>query len=63
MIQADLIVEGAAELLTLTGNIPRPRRGEEMRDLGILRSTGILAGITAVVLLIQKVAARLAQLR
>jgi imidazolonepropionase len=37
MIQADVIVEGAAELLTLSGNGTRPRLGEEMRDLGILR--------------------------
>ena len=37
MIQADLIIEGAAELLTLAGNAPCPRRGAEMRDLGILR--------------------------
>ena len=37
MIQADLIIEGAAELLTLGGAASRPRRGAEMRDLGILR--------------------------
>jgi imidazolonepropionase len=37
MIQADLIIEGAAELLTLAGVGSRPRRGAEMRDLGILR--------------------------
>ena len=37
MIQADLIIEGAAELLTLAGVGTRPRRGDEMRDLGILR--------------------------
>jgi imidazolonepropionase len=37
MIQADLIVEGAAELLTLKGTGTRPRLGAEMRDLGILR--------------------------
>ena len=36
MIQADLIVEGAAELLTLAGSDHRPRRGEEMRGLGII---------------------------
>jgi imidazolonepropionase len=37
MIQADLIIEGAAELLTLAGAGTRPKRGDEMRDLGILR--------------------------
>jgi len=37
MIQADVIIEGAAELLTLAGVGTRPRLGEEMRDLGILR--------------------------
>jgi imidazolonepropionase len=36
MVQADLIVEGAAELLTLAGAGHRPRRGDEMRDLGII---------------------------
>lgn len=36
MIQADLIIEGAVELLTLTGAGHRPRQGEEMRDLGII---------------------------
>jgi imidazolonepropionase len=43
MIQADLIVEGAAELLTVAGTIPRPRRGAEMRDLGILRQGSLAA--------------------
>jgi len=43
MIQADLIVEGAAELLTLAGNTPQPRRGAEMRDLGILRRGALAA--------------------
>ena len=42
MIQADLIIEGAAELLTLRGNGSRPRRGEELRELGIIRQ-GALA--------------------
>ncbi len=43
MIQADLIIEGAAELLTLRGNSSRPRRGEEMRDLGIIRQGALAA--------------------
>ncbi|MEI8191765.1 MAG: imidazolonepropionase, partial [candidate division NC10 bacterium] len=43
MIQADLIIEGAAELLTLTGAGNRPRRGEEMRDLGIIRRGALAA--------------------
>jgi imidazolonepropionase len=37
MIQADVIIEGAAELLTLAGAGSRPRRGAEMRNLGIVR--------------------------
>ena len=43
MIQADLIIEGAAELLTLSGISARPRRGEEMRDLGIIRQGALAA--------------------
>ena len=43
MIQADLIIEGAAELLTLTGAGNRPRRGEEMRDLGIIQRGSLAA--------------------
>lgn len=43
MIQADLIIEGAAELLTLRGNSIRPRRGEEMRELGIIRQGALAA--------------------
>jgi len=43
MIQADLIVEGAAELLTLQGNSSRPRRGEEMGNLGIIRQGALAA--------------------
>ena len=43
MIQADLIIEGAAELLTLRGSGARPRRGEEMRDLGIIRQGALAA--------------------
>ena len=43
MIQADLIVEGAAELLTVAGNASGPRRGTEMRDLGILRRGSLAA--------------------
>ncbi len=43
MIQADLIIEGAAELLTLRGNASRPRRGEEMRELGIIRQGALAA--------------------
>lgn len=43
MIQADLIVEGAAELLTLAGAGNRPRRGEEMRDLGIIQRGALAA--------------------
>ncbi len=43
MIQADLIIEGAAELLTLTGAGNRPRRGEEMGDLGIIRRGALAA--------------------
>jgi imidazolonepropionase len=36
MIQADLIIEGATELVTLSGPAERPRRGPEMQDLGII---------------------------
>jgi len=36
MIQADLIIEEAAELVTLRGASARPRVGAEMRDLGIV---------------------------
>jgi imidazolonepropionase len=43
MIQADLIVEGAAELVTLAGPTGRPRLGAEMRDLGILRQGAVAA--------------------
>jgi imidazolonepropionase len=43
VIQADLIIEGAAELLTLRGNGSRPRRGEEMRELGIIRQGALAA--------------------
>ena len=43
MIQADLIIEGAAELLTLRGDSIRPRRGEEMRELGIIRQGALAA--------------------
>ncbi len=43
MVQADLIIEGAAELLTLRGNGSRPRRGEEMRELGIIRQGALAA--------------------
>ena len=43
MIQADLIIEGAAELLTLRGDSIRPRRGEEMWELGIIRQGALAA--------------------
>ena len=43
MIQADLIVEGAAELVTLAGPASRPRLRDEMRDLGILRRGALAA--------------------
>ena len=43
MIQVDLIIEGAAELLTLRGDPIRPRRGEEMRELGIIRQGALAA--------------------
>ncbi|HSB78208.1 MAG TPA: imidazolonepropionase [Candidatus Methylomirabilis sp.] len=43
MIQADLIIEGAAELLTLRGISVRPRRGEEMAELGIIRQGALAA--------------------
>ncbi len=43
MIQADLIIEGAADLLTLRGDPIRPRRGEEMRELGIIRQGALAA--------------------
>jgi len=43
MIQADLIIEGAAELVTLRGDQPRPRRGGEMQELGILRHGALAA--------------------
>jgi imidazolonepropionase len=43
MIQADLIIEGAAELLTLGGISGRPRRGDELRELGIIRQGALAA--------------------
>jgi imidazolonepropionase len=43
VIQADLIIEGAAELVTLRGNSSRPRRGDEMRELGIIRQGALAA--------------------
>jgi imidazolonepropionase len=43
MIQADLIVEGAAELLTLARHGTRPRRGDEMQDLAIIRQGALAA--------------------
>jgi imidazolonepropionase len=43
MIQADLIIEGAAELLTLSGSPDRPRRGDEMQELGIIREGALAA--------------------
>ena len=43
MIQADFIVEGAAELLTLGTSSNRPRRGDEMQDLGIIRDGAVAA--------------------
>ncbi|HSD51296.1 MAG TPA: amidohydrolase family protein, partial [Candidatus Methylomirabilis sp.] len=43
MIQADLVIEGAAELVTLRGISGRPRRGDEMRDLGIIRQGALAA--------------------
>ncbi|MBI2162930.1 MAG: imidazolonepropionase, partial [candidate division NC10 bacterium] len=43
MIQADLIIEGAAELVTLRRNSIRPRRGDEMRELGIIRQGALAA--------------------
>jgi imidazolonepropionase len=43
MIHADLIVEGAAELVTVAGNASRPRRGPEMRELGIIRNGALAA--------------------
>ncbi len=43
MIQADLIIEGAAELVTLRGDASRPRRGEKMRDLAIIRQGALAA--------------------
>ena len=43
MIQADLIIEGAAELLTLRGDPTRPRRGAEMQDLGIIPNGAMAA--------------------
>jgi len=43
VIQADLIIEGASELLTLAGPRERPRRGNEMLELGILRQGALAA--------------------
>lgn len=43
MIQADLIIEGATELLTLRGHSSRPQRGDEMRELGIIRQGALAA--------------------
>lgn len=38
-----MIIEGAAEVLTLAGPSDRPRRGSEMRELGILRQGALAA--------------------
>lgn len=43
MIQADLIIEGAAELLTLRGESSRPRVGSELKELGIIEGGAIAA--------------------
>ena len=43
MIQADLIIEGAAELVTLAGGNHRPRRGDEMRELRIIHQGALAA--------------------
>ena len=43
MIQADLIIEGASELVTLAGGTHRPRRGDEMRELRIIRQGAVAA--------------------
>jgi imidazolonepropionase len=43
VIQADFIVEGAAELVTLEGQAVRPRRGGEMRDLGVIPQGALAA--------------------
>jgi imidazolonepropionase len=43
MIHADLIVEGAAELVTLAGPVDRPRRGPEMRELAIIPNGSLAA--------------------
>ena len=43
MVQADLIIEAAAELVTLSGEGVRPRRGAEMQELGILRHGALAA--------------------
>ena len=43
MIQADLIVHGAAELVTLAGEESRPRAGKAMNELGILRHGALAA--------------------
>jgi imidazolonepropionase len=43
MIQADLIISGASELVTLAGSSERPRRGKEMGELGIVRHGALAA--------------------
>jgi imidazolonepropionase len=43
VIQADFIIEGAAELVTLAGQSLRPRRGDEMRALGIIPQGALAA--------------------
>ena len=43
MIQADLIISGASELVTLAGEAGRPRRGAEMGELGIIRGGALAA--------------------
>jgi imidazolonepropionase len=43
VIQADFIIEGAAELVTLAGQSIRPRRGDEMRELGIIPQGALAA--------------------
>ncbi len=39
--QCDLVILNAAELLTLAGASQRPRKGKEMRELGLIRNGGV----------------------
>lgn len=43
MKQADLLIHHASELLTLAGNSDRPKTGDELNDLGIIKDGAVAA--------------------